>query len=419
VVKDLNGKILDAQVRLQSLEVKKIALEDNRIVNEERFKEIPKRNVEYARLQRTKMTLEKVYVTVEEKYQAALVAEQSQFGYVEILQHAIPPATWVSPNIPKNLGFGFLVGLIIGISLTFLINNFDDRIHKPEDVKKLGVSVLTVVPVMDEQGRNIRGRLYRPTSAVTGERGTIRRELISEEGEDLVAEDSINPRLIAAINPYSRVADAYRRLRTSVQYWKQDVQVKSILVCSGAPQEGKSLTSANLAIVMAQSNKRVLLVDVDLRRPTIHELFNLKLEPGLTEVLFGETDLHSAIRPTFVDNLDTLNPAELINSPAMKNIKDELEKEYDVIIYDSAPILLFTDAELLVSMVDAVVFVVKAESTQMNNLEHAIDIIEGIRMNLVGVVVNHYVLNRLHRGYYHLHGDYYYQQKYSPDGNKS
>ena len=98
----------------------------------------------------------------------------------------------------------------------------------------------------------------------------------------------------------------------------------------------------------------------------------------------------------------------------MKILKQELGKIYDIVIYDSPPILLFTDAELLVSMVDAVVFVVKSESTKLDNLEHAVDLIEGIKMNLTGVVVNNYVLNRLHRGYYHLQGDYYYTQRYVP-----
>jgi capsular exopolysaccharide synthesis family protein len=192
-------------------------------------------------------------------------------------------------------------------------------------------------------------------------------------------------------------------------------------VTSGAPQEGKSITSANLAVVFAQSKKRTILVDVDLRRPSIQTIFGLKLEPGLTEVMFSEVPLTSAIQPTFVENLDILscgsiplNPSELISSPAMSHILEELKSIYDVVILDSPPILLFTDAELLVSLADAVAFVVKGESTLLNDIEHAVDLVEGIKMNFAGVVYNHYVFNRLHRGYYHLHGDYYYQQKYAP-----
>jgi capsular exopolysaccharide synthesis family protein len=181
------------------------------------------------------------------------------------------------------------------------------------------------------------------------------------------------------------------------------------------------LTAANLAVVFAQTRKKVLIVDVDLRRPTIHELFNLQLEPGLTEVLFGEVDLSAAIRHTFIESLDVLpcgaiplNPTELIGSVTMKNLKSELDAMYDIVIYDSPPILLFTDSELLVAMLDAVVFVVKTNATTFDSLDHSVDIIEGIRLNLAGIVVNHYELNRLHRGYYHLHGEYYYQQKYTP-----
>lgn len=423
-LKDLNAKILDARIRLQSLEVRHKALMESLAKSEEEYKDIPRQNLEYARLQRSKMALEKVYVAIEEKYQTALVAEQSQFGYVDILQNAIPPSTFISPNVPKNLGFGFFAGLILGICMAFLINNFDDRIHKPDQIKQLGLSVLTVIPVMDDQIRTVRGRIYTPTATIDGVRGTVKRELLSEE--EPAGDDLLDPCLITAINPYSRIADSYRRLRTSIQYWKQNTNVRTILVTSGAPQEGKSITSSNLAVVFAQTKKRTIIVDVDLRRPSLQGLFNVSLQPGLTEVMFSEIGLAAAIRPTFVENLDILtcgsiplNPSELIASPAMKSILEELQTMYDIIILDSPPILLFTDGELLVSFADAVAFVVKAESTRMDDLEHSVDIVEGIKMNFAGVVFNNYVFNRLHRGYYHLHGDYYYAQKYAPSGEKT
>ena len=415
----LNNKISDSRMQLQSMEVRRNALVNSIEQNEARFQKIPKMNIDYARLQRAKMTLEKVYTAVEEKYQSALIAEQSEFGYVDILQRAVPPVTHLYPNIPKNLGFGFFIGLVLGISSTFLINYFDDRIHKPEDIKRHGLSVLTVIPTMDKKTLDLITGIDSVNSTVNGERGTIRRIDDTEEITDGNIQ-LIDPHLVTAINPYSRIADSYRRLRTSVQYWKKDVPVKSILTVSGAPQEGKSVTTANLAVVFAQTRKKILLVDVDLRRPAIHELFGLTLEPGLTEVLFGEVDLSNAIRKTFLENLDILpcgaiplNPTELIGSSTMKNLKNDLDKMYDIILYDSPPILLFTDSELLVAMVDAVILIVKTGSTTFDSLEHTVDIIEGIRLNLAGVVVNEYELNRLHRGYYHLHGEYYYQQKYS------
>ena len=415
----LNNKISDSRMQLQSMEVRRNALVNSIEQNEARFQKIPKINIDYARLQRAKMTLEKVYTAVEEKYQSALISEQSEFGYVDILQRAVPPVTHLYPNIPKNLGFGFFIGLVLGISSTFLINYFDDRIHKPEDVKRRGLSVLTVIPTMDKKTLDIITGIETVNSTVNGERGTIRRIDDTTEMTDGNIQ-LIDPHLVTAINPYSRISDSYRRLRTSVQYWKKDIPVKSILTVSGAPQEGKSITTANLAVVFAQTKKKILLVDVDLRRPTIHELFGLALEPGLTEVLFGEVDLSAAIRKTFLENLDILtcgaiplNPTELIGSSTMKNLKNDLDKMYDVILFDSPPILLFTDSELLVAMVDAVVFIVKTDSTTFDSLEHTVDIIEGIRLNLAGVVVNQYELNRLHRGYYHLHGEYYYQQKYT------
>ena len=417
-LKDLDNKLLDARLKMQSLEIKLRSINESIAKNEEEYKDVPRKNVEYARLQRSKMALEKVFTAVEEKYQTALVAEQSQFGYLEILQRAVPPGSFISPNIPKNLGFGFFAGLVLGISLAFLIHNFDDRIHKPGDVKRLGLSLLAVVPVIDDQIHRVGGRVVSPTGAIDGVRGTVNREFLNK---DKPAQAAVtNPLLVTAINPYSRNSDAYRRLRTGIQYWKQDTVVRSILVTSGAPLEGKSLTCANLAVVFAQSKKKTILVDTDLRRPRVQEIFRLKLNPGLTEVLFSEASLSSVIRHTGIENLDILtcgaiplNPTELIASPAMLRIKEELESTYDIVIFDSPPILLFTDGELLVSLVDAVAVVVKGDSTLMDDLQHSLDLIEGIKMNFAGVVYNHYVFNRLHRGYYHLHGDYYYQQKYT------
>ena len=417
-LKDLNNKLLDERLKLQSLEIRLKAINENIAKNEEQNKDVPRKNVEFARLQRSKMALEKVYTAVEEKYQSALVAEQSQFGYLEILQRALPPDSFISPNIPKNLGFGFFAGLILGISVAFLIHNFDDRIHKPGDVKRLGLSLLAIVPVMEDQLHKVGGRVVSPTGAIDGVRGTVNREFLNKE--EPAQATTFSPLLVAALNPYSRNADAYRRLRTGIQYWKQDTIVHSILVTSGAPREGKSVTSANLAVVFAHSKKKTILVDTDLRRPRIHELFKMKLNPGLTEVMFSEASLSSVIRHTSFENLDILtcgaiplNPAELIASPAMTRVKEELESMYDIVIFDSPPLLLFTDGELLVSLVDAVAIVAKADSTLMDDLEHTLDLIEGIKMNFAGVVFNQYVFNRLHRGYYHLHGDYYYQQKYN------
>jgi polysaccharide biosynthesis transport protein len=417
-LKELSNKLLDARLKLQSLEIRLKSINESIAKNEEQYKDVPRKNVEFARLQRSKLALEKVYTAVEEKYQAALVAEQSQFGYLEILQRASPPDSFIAPNIPKNLGFGFFAGLILGISVAFLIHNFDDRIHKPGDVKKLGLSLLAVVPYMDDQLHKVSGHVVSPTGAIDGERGTVNREFLNKE--EPAQAITLNPLLVAAINPYSRNADAYRRLRTGIQYWKPDTTVRSILVTSGAPREGKSITSANLAVVFAQSKKKTILVDTDLRRPRIHHLFKMKLNPGLTEVMFSETSLASAIRHTSIENLDVLpcgaiplNPTELIASPAMVRIKEELESMYDIVIFDSPPLLLFTDGELLVSLVDAVALVAKGNSTLMDDLEHSLDLVEGIKMNFAGVVFNQYVFNRLHRGYYHLHGDYYYQQRYT------
>ena len=202
-------------------------------------------------------------------------------------------------------------------------------------------------------------------------------------------------RLITHIQPKSPVSEQYRTIRTNIQFSSVDAPVRSLTVTSSAPGEGKSTTTANLAVVMAQQGKKVLIVDADMRKPTVHYTFRLENHIGLTNVLTRQSDLKSAIQPTNIDNLNVLtsgpippNPAELLASFAMKETLGEMMETFDFILFDTPPILAVTDAQIMANFCHASILVIHAGKTEAEAAKKAKALLEGAQGKLLGVVLN-------------------------------
>ncbi|MEX1276499.1 MAG: polysaccharide biosynthesis tyrosine autokinase, partial [Bacteroidota bacterium] len=316
-------KIIETQIEQQSLIAKKKALADVIIQYEQQFNKIPQRSIEYARLQRSRLSNEKLFLFVEEKFNEAAIKEQSEFGYIDIIDPAVVPNDPVSPKVRLNLLLGAILGLGLGISLVFAREYLDVRIRTPEDLKKRGQPPLTAVALMNAELKRMGGKTK-----------------VSMEGND------IDAHLITFSNPLSSIAESFRRLRTNVQYAQIDTPVQVLLVTSPNPAEGKSTTVSNLAIAFAQTGKKTLLIDTDLRKPSIHTEFGLKTEPGICDLLFGNTREQEAIQHSVVEHLDILccgtippNPAEILGSQKMRDFLTAMKKKYDFILLDSPPVL--------------------------------------------------------------------------------
>jgi protein-tyrosine kinase len=217
----------------------------------------------------------------------------------------------------------------------------------------------------------------------------------------------------------SSIAESYRSLRTAIQFASLDREIRSIAITSSVPQEGKSTTSANLAIVMAQMGKRTLLVDTDLRRPTVHSVFGVRREPGLTNVLFDRASLFESIHKTDVPNLSILpcgiippNPAELLGSEKMRKLITELTEMYDMVIFDTPPVVAVTDALLLGMNADAMIVIARADSTKADALVRSLDTVERSGARLLGVVLNNFNVANAYGAYYRY---YQYYNYYSAD----
>ncbi|WP_338470967.1 CpsD/CapB family tyrosine-protein kinase [Niallia sp. XMNu-256] len=201
--------------------------------------------------------------------------------------------------------------------------------------------------------------------------------------------------LITHQNPKSPISEQYRTIRTNIQFSSVDREIKTVVVTSSGPGEGKSTTIANLAVVFAQQGKKVLLIDSDLRKPTVHYTFNCTNTFGLTNVLTKQSKLQDVIKESMEDNLFILtsgpvppNPAELLGSKAMGQLIEEVEGKFDIIFFDSPPLLAVTDAQILASKCDGTILVVSSGKTETDQVVKAKELLHAANSHILGVVLN-------------------------------
>ncbi len=306
-----------------------------------------------------------------------------------IVDVARVPTTPAGPNLPRNLAFALALGLSTGIGLAFLLESMDNTVRTPEQAQNISaLPSLGMIPLGSRSAREIGGREKLALAS-------------SKEAVELVTKS----------RPRSQMAESYRALRTSLLLTFAGGPPKVILITSALPEEGKTTTSVNSAIVLAQKGTRVLLIDADLRRPSIHKTLGMGPQFGLSNVLTGTATLQQAIIPsTILPELFILpagtpppNPAELLASAKMKDVLEELRKQYDHIVIDSPPTLSVTDAVVISTSADAVVLVIRSGHTTKPALRRARDILLQVNARVCGVLVNAVDLNS---------PDYYYHYEY-------
>lgn len=224
--------------------------------------------------------------------------------------------------------------------------------------------------------------------------------------------------LIPNLNPRSPVVESYRILRTNLTFLGVEKPLRSILVTSAVPEEGKTVTSANLAICLAEGGNRVVLVDADLRKSRLHRVFDVDNQVGLTTALSGAVSLDVALKEVNVPNLRVLpagpkppNPAEMLGSPRMAALLAELREQAQMVVIDSPPVIAVTDAVVLSAVVDGVVLVCRAHETTYQQAQRAKAMLEQVKARVLGVVLDQMSLNGL--------DSYYYQYYYYGEGDES
>lgn len=224
--------------------------------------------------------------------------------------------------------------------------------------------------------------------------------------------------VITHTNPKSPISEAYRVLRTNIQYSSIDKQLKTIVVTSSGPMEGKTTTAVNMAITFAQAGNKVLLIDSDLRKPRIHKIFMLSNHSGLTNMIAVHDDYRKYIRESDIPNLDVLpcgtippNPSELLSSNTMLQFMKDVKNDYDIIFMDAPPVGSVTDAAIISTFVDGTILVANSGRVETGALKKAKELLDKVNANILGVVLNK--LSKSASGSY-----YYYQYDYYGDGER-
>jgi succinoglycan biosynthesis transport protein ExoP len=362
--------------------------------------------IEYSLLKRDVDSNRALYEGLLEKLKEAGVTAGLRSNNVRPVDIARVPTGPSEPNLPRNLSLALALGLTTGIGLAFVLESIDNTVRTPEQAQILsGLPSLGMIPL----GSSIR------TQASAQQRLTV---AASREAVELITQS----------RPQSQMAESYRALRTSLLLTSLGTPPKVILITSALPEEGKTTTSINCAIVLAQKGTRVLLIDADLRRPSIHKTLGMGPKVGLSNVLTGAVTLQEAtLRSNILPNLFVLpagtpppNPAELLASLEMKDILTKLREQYDHIVVDTPPTLSVTDAVIMSTRADAVVLVIRSGQTTKQALRRARDILMQVNARVCGVLMNAVNLNSPDYHYYYeyqgKYGERYYQeQELNPD----
>src|SRR5271163_1684978 len=349
--------------------------------------------IEYSILKRDLDSNRTLYEGLLEKMKEAGVTAGLRSNNFRIIDAARVPTFPSEPNIPRNLSFALVLGLVSGVGLAFVLENLDNTVRTPEQATALsGLPALGMIPL----------------GSKSGNRGPTGKRLALTASKEVME-------TVTQIRPQSQMAESYRALRTSLLLSNLGAPPKVIVVTSARPQEGKTTTSINTAIVLAQKGVRVLLVDADLRRPSVHKALGMGPRSGLSNVLTGTATFEQTITISPVlPNLFIMpagtpppNPAELLASSNMRDLLTELREQYDHIVIDTPPTLSVTDAVVLSPRADATILVIRSGQTTKQALRRARDILMQVNAHVAGVLLNAVDLTSPDYYYY-----YEYQGKY-------
>ena len=395
----INQIILDQIVDLESQKVSlETKVEEYSKLNDyyiSLIEEIPSTSIQYIRLERERQTHERIYLLMKERYEEARIQEASQISNVYVIDKAIPNFIPIKPKTKLNILLGFIFGLAAGVGVILLREFMDNSIRSKEDLERLGLTVLGIIPSMSiDRAKKVLDKKYS-------------------------SQDDFRNRLISHFKPRSPISESFRSLRTNLELSVPDKPITSLVVTSAGAMEGKSTVVSNLAIAYAQFGMKVLLVDGDMRKPTIHKMFSTPKKPGLANMITKRSKLDESVFKTEIDNLYVMpagslppNPSELLGSKSMKELFTQLLKQFDKVFFDAPPLMAVTDAALMGTLTNGILLIARAGEAQKEVIVHLQQEMKNTRINIAGTVLNDVNPKNTSSGYYYYYQRYYFDKYY-------
>ena len=365
---------------------------------------IAEKSIQYNILKRDVDTDRALYEGLLERLKQAGVSAGLKESNIRVIDAAVPSKYPAKPRVALNLLLGVLVGMGLGIGAAFLQEHADNSLKTPADIERImQLPALVAIPAVESLNARNNGN-GRGNGRSLSERGRALLSSVNGNGQNATPHwyriDDLEPQ-------FGELAEAFRSLRTSVLLSAAERPPRSLLVSSAQPGEGKTTVSINLAISLSQLGQRVLLIDGDLRRPSVHRAFQIQGSLGVVSYLTGRQDWRAAVVKTSVPGLDVLvsgplppNPAELLSSDAMEKLIHEALGEYKFVVIDSPPLLSVADSRILATLVEGVVLVVKGGVTTHDLARRAQAHATGVGARVIGVVLNNIDLQREEYAYY-------------------
>lgn len=405
-------QLADLKVRVDGLKRRRALLERKIADFRKSHPEIASKEVQLSKLERESRIYEQAYIQLMDKRSELELMKRMKDPGVSIVEHASPPDQPISPKTKLSLMLGAVVGLALGLGTAFFLEYIDNTIKRDEDVERYLdlplVGIIPKIPMADL--RNPISNAQNPTPEEK------RRRRYSRRHEKRLKE-LLGKIIIYHQNSREPFIEGYRTIQANIRFAKADKRIKSVLLTSPGPGEGKTVTAANLAITCAQSGIKTLIVDLDMRRPRLHRIFSTEREGGVSELLAGD-ELETNIRETEVEELYLLtsgakppNPTRLLQSERLRDLIERLKSDFDLLIFDTPPILSVSDPLIISRYADITLLVVEAGKTKRELAREAAERLKGVGADIFGVILNNVNYSKHYGSYYYYYRHYYYYYK--------
>ncbi len=392
-VVEINAQIKFIQLQIKDLAKKRLEQLYEELATAERtasnlrykLKMLPSEQLKLAELTQKVKVNEDIYSSLLAKYQEAQISEAVRTEEISILDPAQPPEDPVNRDKKQKAVIGGFFSLFFSIFVGVFLEFLDKTLKTPDDIKRyLKLNVIGSIPKIEFDHEY--------------------------ELKDADKIKQIDAQLVTYDYSPTPVSEAYRALRTKIMFSKQTGNIRTLVITSFAPYDGKSFTCSNLAVTLAQHKTNTLLVDADLRRGVLHNTFSVPKEPGLSNFLMGMVSFEELLNETHVPNLTVVscgsmmpNPSELLGSLRLRKFIDEAKRRFDFVIFDTPPLNAATDAVVLGTQVDGVTLIVRAGKTNRNIARQKLDLFDNVPATIIGVIINGAEKDLAHEGYSYYH----------------